>query len=518
MPSFDAVASATGFTTTTTSLTFAHTCGASATLLIVPVGLGAQGGSDAGITISVTYNGVAMTALTAQIHNNAGTSGFGQVFYLLAPTTGSAQNVVVTRTGGSGTIDLLGNAVSYNAAGAPLNVVTAASASTSAANTVTIGTGQMGGQFASTGNTVSGVSHTSRYTHNINALSAGGNAAYQDTATTGSVAMTVTLTSDWWSAIGFAIPASSSSAVLEVAAPWSARPPGNASPASRRPLSMRTEETVSSSTVGVGATDTAAATDTATTTASAAATDTASAVDAGALAAALSGTDTAAGTDTGSLAAAVTATDTAAGTDTAATAVSQAATDTGAGGDSASLSAGLTGSETATGADAASVVVSISATDTATAVDTASVDTGATAKSGTDTATASDSAAVSRTGSTADTAAAADAGSVTAALVAADTATAVDSAFVTVILTATDNASAADLASLAATTAAADLASALDSATVDTGIVIPTPIERTLTVPAEDRTLVVAREGRTLVARADDRTLTVPPENRTLEA
>lgn len=206
MPAFDAVASATGFTSTTTSLTFSHTCGASATLLVVTVGVGAQNLNDAGMTITATYNGVAMTDLSGQVHNNAQTFGFGQVFYLLNPTTGSAQNVVITRSGGSGVIDLLGNAISYSGATTPTVVTTATGQSGTPSSTQTIASGQMGGQLVEAGSTLSAPNRTSRFTYNLNGSSGGGNMAYQDTATTGAVAMSMSLVSDVWSATSFAIP------------------------------------------------------------------------------------------------------------------------------------------------------------------------------------------------------------------------------------------------------------------------------------------------------------------------
>ena len=106
---FDAVGpSAAGAGNAGTSpLTWTHTCGASATALYVGVGVGVGvPGTDSHLTITATYNGVAMTALSAGQSSGftgiTGNSGMVKVFVLTSPPTGSAYTVSVAVTPGSG--------------------------------------------------------------------------------------------------------------------------------------------------------------------------------------------------------------------------------------------------------------------------------------------------------------------------------------------------------------------------------------------------------------------------------
>lgn len=90
------------------SLTWAHTCGASANKLVVTVGIGA-GASRAGA--SCTYNGDALS-LTA----NADDGGFerAEIWEINTPDTGSAFNIVFT-AGGAGQ-ELAAGAISFSGA------------------------------------------------------------------------------------------------------------------------------------------------------------------------------------------------------------------------------------------------------------------------------------------------------------------------------------------------------------------------------------------------------------------
>lgn len=75
-----------------TSLTFSHTCTGSELLLIV--GVAVISGSASDVT-SVTYNGVAMTAIPSWNQVSGGGSCRSKGYYLIAPATG-AHNVVIT--------------------------------------------------------------------------------------------------------------------------------------------------------------------------------------------------------------------------------------------------------------------------------------------------------------------------------------------------------------------------------------------------------------------------------------
>ncbi len=75
------------------SLTFANTVSSGATLLLV--GVGFQSDAAPFESISVTYNGVAMTAIGSQMNNNDQQS---QPFYMVNPPAGT-HNVVITFSG-----------------------------------------------------------------------------------------------------------------------------------------------------------------------------------------------------------------------------------------------------------------------------------------------------------------------------------------------------------------------------------------------------------------------------------
>ena len=77
-----------------TSITYSHTCTGSDRILIVGV---CEAGSTSATGMTVTYNGVSMTAVTGSPKAN-GTSSQAWLFYLINPATG-ANNVVVSWTG-----------------------------------------------------------------------------------------------------------------------------------------------------------------------------------------------------------------------------------------------------------------------------------------------------------------------------------------------------------------------------------------------------------------------------------
>src|SRR5215218_1188399 len=77
-------------------LTWSHTCAGTNRVLLVGVVLAST--NDAAINTTVTYNGVAMTSVAGEVHTNAGTAGYAELFYLVAPATGT-NTVSVAITG-----------------------------------------------------------------------------------------------------------------------------------------------------------------------------------------------------------------------------------------------------------------------------------------------------------------------------------------------------------------------------------------------------------------------------------
>ncbi len=100
----------------TSPLTISHTCGASATWLFASVAVDAS--SDGGATISATYNSVNMPSVLRWESGGTGkVNGFVNIFGLQNPTTGSAQNIVVTVTGSIGLAQIAGAGISFNGVG-----------------------------------------------------------------------------------------------------------------------------------------------------------------------------------------------------------------------------------------------------------------------------------------------------------------------------------------------------------------------------------------------------------------
>lgn len=113
---FDTVGPGSSGTSSATSpLAWAHTCGASATVLYACVAVDATT-TDTGISASATYNTVAMSSLLRWESGGSGQdTGFLQVFYMFSPPTGSAYNVSVSVTGG--TFDVIsGGSISFDGA------------------------------------------------------------------------------------------------------------------------------------------------------------------------------------------------------------------------------------------------------------------------------------------------------------------------------------------------------------------------------------------------------------------
>lgn len=94
---FDATSS--GSSTGSTTLTVAHTCTGANRLLLCYIA-----STAADNVTGVTYNGVAMTEAVKAANSFAG--GEVYIYYLIAPATG-ANNIVVTKTGTTGTLAML---------------------------------------------------------------------------------------------------------------------------------------------------------------------------------------------------------------------------------------------------------------------------------------------------------------------------------------------------------------------------------------------------------------------------
>lgn len=112
--------------TTSANQNWNQTIGAgSDRLLKVAVAVGIQAGTGTPhVAVTAVKGGVdtAMTPLTGEVGSGVGgATGFGyvQVFYMLDPDVGT-NTIKVTRTGGTGTIDLRSSSVSYRDAGVPV--------------------------------------------------------------------------------------------------------------------------------------------------------------------------------------------------------------------------------------------------------------------------------------------------------------------------------------------------------------------------------------------------------------
>ena len=213
---FDAVGpSASGTNSTTSPLTWSHTCGASATVLLVGVSVDPVL-TDTLITVAVTYNGVTMTSLERWESGGAAEDvGFEQVFYLESPPTGTAHTVSVAVTGA--TFDLItGGSVSFSGSTALSAATTSDSGGagtgtgsiavpTTSANNMVIAFVCNGSSFSATPFTAG----TERFvTATVDGDGAAANSAAATIAATGSnVTISWTQQTDFYAAIGVEVQA-----------------------------------------------------------------------------------------------------------------------------------------------------------------------------------------------------------------------------------------------------------------------------------------------------------------------
>lgn len=208
--SIDAVGPAGGVGAAVNSagpLTWTHVCAAGSTCLVVAVANNA--GSDTGLTMAATYNGVAMTPVPSSIIDLfAAGLGFSQLFSLANPPSGS-HTVSVTTSGGTTVAPLVGGSLSFlGSAGAPTNVTTATGNSATAAITVASASGDIACSFVSGASALTGHTQTLSFENNFS-TSPPYNANVEATTAAGAatVAFSHSLLSQVWAIIGWDIAA-----------------------------------------------------------------------------------------------------------------------------------------------------------------------------------------------------------------------------------------------------------------------------------------------------------------------
>lgn len=205
---FDAVGpSSAGTAINASSSSWSHTCTGSNRLLTVSVSIGLS--DDSNSAVAVTYNGVAMTAASTPVHSGNVTAGYVQMFYLVAPATGSnTVQVSHTISGSAAAADIISGSVSFTGVDQTTPVTNVATATgtlvSSGSVSVTSATGNMvvdafccGSGFASGGST-----QTNRWLNNFNSNTGAGSGAQSTAAGAASVSMGYTFNNDDFGLIG----------------------------------------------------------------------------------------------------------------------------------------------------------------------------------------------------------------------------------------------------------------------------------------------------------------------------
>jgi chitodextrinase len=180
-------------------LNWNHTISGANGLLTVSVAVGAN--VDTNLSLSATYNGVAM-ASAAKVHSNQQSAGFVQLFYLAAPATGT-HAVQVALSGGTAYLE--GGSVSFTGVNqsAPIgSLATSYGYSTSPSVSVKSSTGDMVVDAVVNGSSINSSAQTLRWLKNQTGNTAGGNSAQSTAAGAGSVTMGYSAADDWWAIIG----------------------------------------------------------------------------------------------------------------------------------------------------------------------------------------------------------------------------------------------------------------------------------------------------------------------------
>lgn len=224
MPAFDAVgpSSAGASNAGTSPLNWTHTPVGTPTVAYVGISVGhSVGTNDTTYTVTATYGGTAMTAMSSGQSSGftgmTGNGGFIKVFKLVSPPSG-AQTVSVTVTG-SGLSALIGGSITVTGIVSGESALVNGFAQSVTGFTVNVPsttTGNLCLAFESSGNggeawTVG----TLRYKADVNANSGAGNStgATQSSAS-GSTSMTETQASDWYGVIAFESQAGAAAAGL----------------------------------------------------------------------------------------------------------------------------------------------------------------------------------------------------------------------------------------------------------------------------------------------------------------
>jgi hypothetical protein len=182
--------------------------GAAGAALVAAVNIGRVSQDVSGNTLSVTYNGVAMSSLRRQAPPS--TSAVTELFGLLNACDGSAHNIVVTMTGISGLIIVGG--LSATGCNSFTGVTSTSSTSTTSPTlNVTSAAGDLVFAAGAHGDIISGSNNTSRWIIAGEANSTGGsNGAGATAAGAATVNMTWTSSlSDHWAVIGVNLSAAS---------------------------------------------------------------------------------------------------------------------------------------------------------------------------------------------------------------------------------------------------------------------------------------------------------------------
>lgn len=188
-----------------TSLTWSQSCAGPNGAVVVGAGLGPVS-SDAGLTMSSTFNSVSLTSL-GTAHSNANTAGFAQMW---SGTCSGTHNVVITESGGTplsisawsadfANVNQTTPTAHFNSATGDCTMsVCPALTVTSATNDLVMDTLVNGSPITSSGQTI-------RFKANYDEGSAAGNVAGSTATGAASVSMSYTTTADWWALLGIDI-------------------------------------------------------------------------------------------------------------------------------------------------------------------------------------------------------------------------------------------------------------------------------------------------------------------------
>jgi hypothetical protein len=189
---------ATGASVSGSTLSWNHTVTTTGSGMLLTAGVMIGKSPDTAIKVAVTYNGVPMTS-AGLVHSNNRTDGYVQLFYLVAPATGT-HAVQVTLTGGTAAIEA--GSVSFTGVNQTTpfrNLTTAFGTGTTPTVTVASAPGNMVIDAMVTGcNGTITSSQTLRWLKTVNCATAGGNGAQSTAIGAASVRMGYTVPSDWW--------------------------------------------------------------------------------------------------------------------------------------------------------------------------------------------------------------------------------------------------------------------------------------------------------------------------------